>query len=111
MSEMGKKSQAARAARRIAEIDLEQLADELANPMPIYGDAVGSIEIRSFGSGTVTRWTVLRGTRRNNYMRRSPDGRKSRDHGMAWILDHIRPVLLSRLLVLCLLTSPLLPLS
>ena len=97
MSELGKKSQAARAARRIAAIDLEQLADELANPMPVAGDAIGSIEIRNFRSGSVARWTILRGNRRNNYRLRTPDGRTSQPHGFAWITSHLRPLILHQI--------------
>jgi hypothetical protein len=39
---------------------------------------------------------VLRGDRANNYRLRSPDGRVSKPHGMAWILEKVRPVILTR---------------
>lgn len=97
MSELGKKSQAARRARREAALDPLEVADLLAMPPVVAGGAIGSIELRSYGSGTVTRWTVLRGARRNNYRLRTPDGRTSKNHGMAWVLDHLRPILLRKL--------------
>ena len=97
MSRLGKLSQASQQAKRLAAVDQAALADSLANPPPAAGDAIGSIELRSFRSGSVTRWTILRGTRRNNYALRTPDGRRSQAHGMAWMLTKIRRVILRRL--------------
>ena len=94
MSRLGKLSQAAQRAKRLAAIAPEEVAEMTANPPPAAGDAIGSIELRNFRNGTVTRWTVLRGNRRNNYCLRTPDKRKSKPHGMAWIMTKLRPVFL-----------------
>lgn len=91
---MGKKSQAAQRARREAEMTPEILLDMAANPPPRPGDAIGAIQYSNFRTGKVTRWTVLRGSRVNNYALRTPDGRTSRPHGWGWILEHLRPILL-----------------
>jgi len=115
MSRLGQLSQAVQRAKRLAAVDPEALADMLANPMPAAGETIGSIELRGFRSGAVARWTILRGPRRNNYARRTPDGRTSRPHGLAWILNCLRRVLLRRVLIFCLifclLYSPLLSIS
>ena len=98
MSALGKKSQQVQAAKRMAAIDPVELADLRANPRITEGDAIGSIEIRNFKTGSVTRWTVLRGNRVNNYQLRTPDGRTSKKpHGMAWITDHLRPLILRKI--------------
>lgn len=97
MSRLGKLSQAAQRAKRMAAMDAETVADMLANPAPAPGDVIGSIEVSNFRTGEVLRWAVLRGDRVNNYRLRSPDGRMSRAHGLAWILDHLRPVLVRKL--------------
>lgn len=95
MAELGRISQAKRAARRMAAIDPEELAEMLANPPVTDGDAIGSLEWRNFLNGKVTRWTVLRGNRVNNYRLRSPDGRKSKPHGLAWLLAKVRHIILN----------------
>lgn len=97
MSRLGKLSQASQRAKRLADISPDDLVELLANQPPVTGDAIGSIELRSFGTGTVSRWTLLRGTRRNNYILRTPDGRRSQSHGMAWMMTKIRRVILRRL--------------
>jgi hypothetical protein len=94
MSAMGKKSQSVQRERREAAITQEDIMDMRANPALCPGDAMGSIEVRNFRSGAVARWTVLRGRRVNNYRLRTPDGRTSKDHGMAWIATKLRPVIL-----------------
>ena len=94
MSRLGKLSQAAQRAKRLASIDQVELAELLANPPPADGDAIGSLEWRDFRSGRIARWTVLRGSRRNNYRLRTPDGRKSKPHGLAWLLVKVRHVIL-----------------
>lgn len=95
-SEMGNRSQAVRRAAREAEITPEFLMD-LASAQPFgHGAAIGSLEYRNFLTGRVTRWTILRGDRINNYQLRSPDGRVSRPHGLAWLLEKVRVVILRR---------------
>jgi len=97
MSELGKQSQRVQSARRLALIDPEDVADRLANPPPEFGDSIGSLEWRNFQTGKVTRWTVLRGNRCNNYALRTPDGRESKPHGLAWLLAKVRHVILCRI--------------
>ena len=97
MSALGRKSQAAQSARRIAAIGPEELADMLANPPVCDGDAIGCLECRNFRTGAVSRWTVLRGERRDNYRLRTPDGRKSNAHGLSWLLVKLRRVILRKL--------------
>ena len=97
MSEMGKKSQAAQREIRESSITDYDRMEMQANPPFGTGDALGSIEVRSFVTGTVSRWTVLRGRRINNYRLRTPDGRTSKDHGMAWIVTKLRPLLLRKI--------------
>lgn len=94
MSERGKKSQAAQRARREAAITPENLMDLAANQPLGPGSVLGAFQWHNHLTGRVTRWAVLRGNRRNNYVLRTPDGRPSRPHGMAWLLEKIRPVLL-----------------
>jgi hypothetical protein len=81
----------------MAAMDPEALADALANPVVGNGSVIGSLEARNFRTGEVLRWAVLRGNRINNYRLRTPDGRESRPHGLAWLLDHLRPVLVRKL--------------
>lgn len=95
-SRMGKRSQEVQRARREAKITPEFLADLASNPPLSDGSAIGSIQWHNFRTGTVTRWTVLRGDRANNYRLRAPDGRASKPHGLAWILVKLRPILLRR---------------
>lgn len=94
MSERGKKSQAVQRARREAAITPEMLMDMTANPPLVEGSVLGSLQWTNHITGKITRWTVLRGNRVNNYVLRSLDGRTSRPHGMAWMLEKLRPVLL-----------------
>lgn len=94
MSALGKRSQEVQAARRLAALDPSDIADMLANPPPSPGDAIGSLEVRNFRSGRVARWTILCGSRRNNYMLRTPNGRRSNPHGLTWITVHLRPIFL-----------------
>jgi hypothetical protein len=91
---MGKRSQQVQRERRMASITPEFLADLAANPPLRKGDALGCIQYHNFRTGKVSRWTVLRGSRVNNYQLRTPDGRTSKPHGLAWILDKLRPILL-----------------
>ena len=93
---MGKRSQEVQRARREAEITPEFLMDLQANPPLRKGDAIGSLQWTNFLTGQVTRWAVLRGDRSNNFILRSPDGRTSKPHGLAWMLEKVRPVILSR---------------
>lgn len=101
LSERGKRMATARwkldRARRDAEepIILRELEEiEIQNFPRKQGDPIGSIQYRNFRTGKVTRWTVLRGDRVNNYQLRTPDGRKSKPHGFAWIMQKLRPLLL-----------------
>lgn len=93
MSERGKKSQAVQRVRREAAITPEMLMNMTANPSLGPGSVLGSLQWSNAITGKVTRWAVLRGNRVNNYVLRTPDGRTSRPHGMAWILEKIRPIL------------------
>lgn len=99
MSAAGKKYQAVqaalRAARRAAGITPEMLRDLAANPPPRPGEPIRSLEWCNLQTGAILRWTLLRGPRANNYILRTPDGRRSQPHGMAWILSHLRHILLS----------------
>jgi hypothetical protein len=96
MSAMGKASQRVQASRRMAEMTPEVLQEIASNPRYAEGDSLGSITWHNHRSGRVTRWVVERGPRINNYRLRSPDGRKSKAHGMAWMLEKIRAVILRR---------------
>lgn len=93
MRELGKRSQQVQRARRAA-----ALAEESGNqpPSPIAGDAIGLLEFRDFRSGRITRWTVCRGNRVNNFTLKTPDGRQSKPHGLAWLLAKVRPILLGK---------------
>ena len=93
---MGKASQKMQSERRMAEITPEVLRDMEVNPPLTEGDCLGSLTWHNHRSGRITRWGVERGPRSNNYRLRSPDGRKSRPHGMAWLLTKIRMIILRR---------------
>lgn len=95
-SRMGRESQRVQAERRMADITPEFLMDLAANPPLHAGDCIGTLEWRNHLTGRLTRWAVLRGDRINNYQLRSPDGRASKPHGMAWILEKVRHVILTR---------------
>ena len=95
-SAMGKASQRVQSERRMAEMTPEILQDLAANPHYAEGDSLGSITWHNHRTGRVTKWIVERGPRINNYRLRSPDGRKSKPHGMAWMLEKIRAVILRR---------------
>ena len=95
MSRLGKISQATQRARRLAGITPEMLQDMTANPPLREGDTMRSLEWRNIQSGEILRWTFLRGPRRNNYRMRTPDGRLSKSHGMAWFMVHLRPIFLA----------------
>ena len=94
MSDLGRKSQAARRARRLAAIDPLELADILATPIMADGTPLGCLQWHNFRTGKIIRWTVLRGNRCNNYRLRTPDGRSSLAHGLAWLLTKVRRVIL-----------------
>ena len=96
MSAMGKASQRVQAARRMAKMTPEILMGLASNPRYSEGDSLGSITWHNHRTGRVTKWIVERGPRLNNYRLRSPDGRKSKPHGMAWMLEKIRAVILRR---------------
>ena len=96
MSAMGKASQKVQREDRLADMTPEVLRDMAANPPLAEGDCLGSLTWHNHRSGRVTRWAVERGPRSNNYRLRSPDGRRSLPHGMAWILTKIRMVILRR---------------
>lgn len=91
---MGKRSQAVQRARREAAISDDDLRLLAADPPLLKGDVIGRIEFQDFRSGTIRRWSVCRGNRTNNYTLRSPDGRESKPHGMSWILERVRKVIL-----------------
>lgn len=96
MSAMGKRSQQVQRDRRLAEITPEVLRELEMNPPLREGSALGSIRYHDFASGKVTSWVIERGDRINNFRLRTPDGWKSKPHGMAWILEKVRPVLLGK---------------
>jgi hypothetical protein len=89
-SAMGRRSQEIRRAKREAEIDAEELAEMRSAQPHGPGAPVRSIEIRDFLTGAVMRWTVLQGSRSNNYVLRSPSGKTSKPHGTAWIMAKLR---------------------
>ena len=96
MSAMGKASQRVQREDRLSAMTPEVLRDMEANPPLAEGDCLGTITWHNHRSGQVTRWAVERGNRANNYRLRSPDGRRSRPHGLAWLLVKIRMVILRR---------------
>lgn len=90
MSAMGKVSQRVQAERRMAGITPEILA-ELASAMPLGpGTPTGSIEIRNFRTGTVRRWTMLQGDRRNQRRLRAPSGKTGASISATRIMDLLR---------------------
>lgn len=91
---MGKRSQQVRREKRESEITPEFLMDLRANPPLESGDPIGCLQYTNFLTGKVTRWTKLRGSRVNNCVFRTPDGRTSKPHGMSWIMEKLRPILL-----------------
>jgi hypothetical protein len=91
---MGKRSQEVQRERRITKLDADTLRDQLQ--IPVFGDAVGSLEYRCFRTGTIKRWTILRGDRVDRVILRSPDGRKTDSHGWSWIVTHLRGFLAGR---------------
>ncbi len=93
---MGIRSQQVQRERRLAEMTPAVLMDLEANPPFGEGDSLGSITWHNHRTGQVTRWVVERGPRANNYRLRAMDGRKSRPHGMAWMLEKIRAVIFKR---------------
>lgn len=96
MSLMGNRSQQVQRERRMAAMTPEALMDITANQPFSEGDSLGSLTWHNHRTGRVTRWIVERRPRLNNYRLRSPDGRKSKPHGMAWMLEKIRAVILKR---------------
>ena len=96
MSAMGKSSQRVQAAARMACITPETLMELVANPPLSEGESLGSLTWHNHRTGQVTRWVLERGPRANNYRLRSPDGRKSKPHGMSWLMAKIRAVILRR---------------
>jgi len=94
---MGRRSQEVQRARRLAEVDANDLTDALAVPMP--GDALGCLQWHDFRTGRVRRWTVLRGDRLDRVVLRSPDGRQTGTHGWTWVMDHLRGFLCGRKVV------------
>jgi hypothetical protein len=89
-SRMGKISQQRRREGREAAMTPEILRDLDSAQRFGPGAPIGSIEIRNFLTGKVTRWTLLGGDRLNNYALRTTDGRTSKPHGLTWIMDGIR---------------------
>jgi hypothetical protein len=96
MSAMGKRSQEVQRERRLAEMTPEVLREMESNPPLREGSALGMLRYHDFCSGRVTSWVIERGDRTNNYRLRHPDGRRSKPHGLAWILEKVRPVLLGK---------------
>ena len=96
MSLMGKRSQEAQRERRMAEMTPEVLREMEMNPSLREGSPLRSIRVYDFITGEVMSWVVERGDRANNYRLRTPDGRVSKPHGMAWILEKVRPVILGK---------------
>ena len=95
MSAAGRKSQAIQAAKRESEITPEMLMDMMANPPLREGDVVHVLQWSTIQTGVVLRWAFVRGPRRNNFRMRASDGRVSKPHGMAWFMDHLRPIFLT----------------
>ncbi len=93
---MGKRSQEVQRERRMADLGPDWELEITANPYYREGDSLGSLTWHNHRSGRVTKWVVERGPRLNNYRLRSMDGRKSKPHGMAWMMEKIRAVILRR---------------
>lgn len=97
LSEKGRRMAKARWDKWRARPDDPEALDSLRRHPPIRkGDVIGSFEWRDFRSGEVRRWRVHRGDRIGRVFLTSPDGRRTRSHGWAWILDHLRPFLVGR---------------
>jgi len=95
-SMMGKRSQEVQHERRMADLGPDWELEITANPHYREGDSLGSLTWHNHRSGRITKWVVERGPRLNNYRLRAMDGRKSKPHGMAWMLEKIRAVILRR---------------
>lgn len=96
MAAMGRRSQEVQRERRLAEMTPEVLREMETNPAIREGSPLRSIRVYDFITGEVIVWVVERGDRTNNYRLRTPDGRKSKPHGMAWIFEKLRPYLIGR---------------
>lgn len=94
MRELGKRSKQVQQARRLAALAEE--SGEATTGSIGAGDAIGLLEFRDFRSGRITRWTECRGNRVNNFTLKTPDGRQSKPHGLAWLLAKVRPILLGK---------------
>lgn len=89
-SAMGKASQRVQAERRLAAVTPEYLAEIATTQLCCEGAVVGSVEIRNFLTGTVKRWALVQGHRKDRFAMRAPDGRKSTPHSATWIMDRLR---------------------
>ena len=86
-------------ARRDAEIPnrMRYLAEIEAENLPRKtGDAIGCLQWTDFRTGKVRRWTVRIGDRIDQVTLHAPDGKATRSHGWAWVMDHLRGFLAGR---------------
>jgi hypothetical protein len=93
MSAMGKASQQAQAARRMADAPdrIREMAEwDVQNLPRKRGDALGTLQWHDFRSGKVRRWVVRIGDRIDQITLETPDGRKTKSTGWSWALDHLR---------------------
>lgn len=88
-------------ARRDAEMPeriLEQQEIEIRNLPRKQGDAVGCLQYHDFATGKITRWVVEIGDRTDRRVLRTPDGRRSKSHGWAFLFRCVRMVILGNFL-------------
>ena len=72
--------------------ELEEI--EVQNFPRKQGDAVGCLQYHDFATGKIYRWVVEIGDRADRRVFRSPDGRRGRSAGWAWLFRCVRMVLL-----------------
>ena len=68
--------------------ELEEI--EIQNMPRKQGDALGCLQWHDFRTGKVRRWTVRIGDRADRVTLHAPDGRSTKSHGWAWVMDHLR---------------------
>lgn len=60
------------------------------------GDPLGCLQWTDFRTGKVRRWIVRIGDRSDRVTLETPSGKRTKSHGMAWMLEKIRAVILRR---------------
>jgi hypothetical protein len=90
-SEMGRRSQAAQAARRMQTINHRALAELETQNLPRHqGDPLGCLQWTDFRTGRVRRWIIRIGDRRDRITIQSPATSPSPSHGWTWFLTQLR---------------------